>query len=301
MTWNVDPVLFELGPLEIRWYGLFFAFGLLLTVNRVHKSFRDRKLPEEQAATLSLLLPLGMIIGAHLIHLIFYEPESFWRNPRRIIEIGYGLASHGGGLGVAVALWLYVRAKKGSFLRYLDAVMIGAVWLFPWVRIGNFFNSEIVGRATDLPWAVVFARRGEDFARHPVQLYEALAGFALIGVAEWMDRQRGRWPRGVLFSVLLGLYFTYRFLLEYTKEYQVLAPGFPLTMGQLLSLPPLLLAAGFVWARRNAPREAELSAGDGHASPEDDGSAGGGQGSAAVAPASTRSSTVRKPRRRKKR
>jgi len=291
MTWNIDPILFELGPLEIRWYGLFFAFGLLLAVNRLTKSFRDRNIPEEQAATLSLLLPLGMIIGAHLIHLIFYEPESFWKNPRRIIEIGYGLASHGGGLGVAVALWLYVRRKGGSYLRYLDAVMIAAVWLFPWVRIGNFFNSEIVGRATDLPWGVVFERRGEDFARHPVQLYEALAGFALVGIGEWMDRQRGRWPRGVPFFTLLGLYFAYRFLLEYTKEYQVLAPGFPLTMGQLLSLPPLLLSVGFIWARRNAPVEPDPPPAKPADAPKDQ----------PPPRASAASSTVRKPKKRKKR
>ncbi len=252
MIWDLDPTLFKFGPIEIRWYGLCFVIGLLLAISRMERSFRDRDLPEKHASALGLWLPVGMIIGAHLLHLVFYEPRSFIDNPRRIIEIGVGLASHGGGVGVIVALWIFCRKHGAPFLRYADAVMVAAVWLFPWVRIGNFFNSEIFGRPTDLPWGVVFAYRGLAEPRHPSQLYEAFAGFLLIGVAVWMHRRREQMPPGAALYWLLLLYFSGRFLVEYVKEYQVLNATVPLTMGQWLSLPIVLVCAALLWRQRAA-------------------------------------------------
>ena len=241
--WDVERVLFHLGPLEIRTYGVLFAAGLLVTIYMMERAFRDRRLPEKHAGALSLILPIGLIIGAHLVHLIFYEPRSILENPVRIIEVGTGLASHGGGLGVALALLWFTRRHGVSWHRYADAVVLGAVWMIAFVRIGNFFNSEIVGRATDVPWGVVFVQLGEDFPRHPSQLYEAILGIALIGLAMFMHGKRNRLRDGAMLYTLLGLYFAVRFGLEYFKEYQAqsLNPEFPLTMGQLLSGPIALL------------------------------------------------------------
>ncbi|MEM7435922.1 MAG: prolipoprotein diacylglyceryl transferase [Myxococcota bacterium] len=241
--WDVERVLFHLGPLEIRAYGLIFATGLLVSIHMMQRSFRDRGLPDKHASTLSLLLPIGMIIGAHLVHLIFYEPRSILENPVRIIEIGRGLASHGGGVGVALALLWFTRRHGVSWHRYADAVMVGAVWMIAFVRIGNFFNSEIVGRATDVPWGVVFVQRGEHFARHPSQLYETILGIALIGLAMFMHGKRDRLRDGATLYTVLAVYFGVRFGLEYFKEYQAqtLTPEFPFTMGQLLSGPVALL------------------------------------------------------------
>ena len=241
--WDVERVLFQLGPLEIRTYGLLFATGLLVSVYMMGRSFRDRGLPEKHASALSVILPIGMIIGAHLLHLIFYEPRSIFENPVRLIEIGKGLASHGGGLGVALALLWFTKRQGVSWHRYADAVVVGAIWIIAFVRIGNFFNSEIVGRATDVPWGVVFVQLGDDFPRHPSQLYEAILGIALVGFAILMHRKRNRLREGATLYSLLAIYFAVRFGLEYFKEYQAqsLTPEFPLTMGQLLSGPIALL------------------------------------------------------------
>jgi phosphatidylglycerol:prolipoprotein diacylglycerol transferase len=238
MHWNVEPVIFHLGPLGIRWYGLFFATGVLLGAHAIPRVFEQRGLDRRDGERLVLWLALGMILGAHLIHLIFYEPRSFLYNPVRIVELGRGLASHGGGLGAIAALLLYCRRRRLDFHRHADASMMGALWVIPFVRIGNFFNSEIVGRATDLPWAVIFDRRGDGIARHPSQIYESLTGFAILALALWLNKKyAARMRAGSLLYLTLFLYFLTRFLLEYVKEYQVLPTDFPLTMGQCLSLP----------------------------------------------------------------
>jgi phosphatidylglycerol:prolipoprotein diacylglycerol transferase len=244
MRWNIDPILFKLGPLQVRWYGLFFATGILLGASAISRVFQQRNLNKEHAERLTIWLVVGMIVGAHLVHLVFYEPRSFIDNPRRIIEIGVGLASHGGGLGAITALGLFCWHYRLGFHRLADASMIAALWVAPWVRIGNFFNSEIVGRPTDLPWGIIFERRGFTTPRHPSQLYEALAGFALLALAEWVNaKYRDRLRPGTTFYLLLFVYFIIRFTLEFFKAYEAIDPSSPLTMGQYLSIPFLLFCA----------------------------------------------------------
>jgi prolipoprotein diacylglyceryl transferase len=241
MEWNLDPVALDLGFFEIRWYGICFMIGLLLGATALPRALERRGMPKEHAGALTIWVPVGMIIGAHLVHLIFYEPRSFIDNPRRIIEIGLGLASHGGGLGCIVATWLYSRKHKLDLHTMLDIVVTGTVWVIPMVRLGNFANSEIYGRITDVPWGVVFVRHGFHHARHPSQLYEALIGFALVGLTWFLEHKRkGKLRPGALFYFVIGLYFISRFLIEWAKEYQVLTPSSPFTMGQLLSVPFIL-------------------------------------------------------------
>lgn len=244
MHWNVDPVLVDLGFLQLRWYGLFFAIGIVLGVSALGRYFRQRGLPEEHANSLALWLPIGMILGAHLVHLVFYEPRSFIYNPRRIIEIGSGLASHGGGLGAILALWLFCRRHGQSFYRYADPSMLAAMWVIPWVRVGNFFNSEIYGTRTDLPWGVIFERHGFTQPRHPSQVYEAIIGFSLLGLALWLNRNYARrWRPGAFLYFNLFTYFITRFMVEYVKEHQVFDPTSPFDMGQYLSAPIVLVSA----------------------------------------------------------
>ena len=241
MEWNIDPVALDLGFFQIRWYGICFMLGLLLGAMELPRALKRRGLPEEHGSSLTVWVPIGMILGAHLVHLAFYEPRSFIDNPRRIIEIGLGLASHGGGLGVIIATYLFTRKHKADFHQYLDVVMTGAVFVIPAVRIGNFFNSEIYGRVTDVPWGVIFKRHHFTQPRHPSQLYEALIGFALLGLTIFLEHKRkGRLRSGALFYTIVTLYFITRVLIEWVKEYQVLTPSFPFTMGQLLSLPFIL-------------------------------------------------------------
>ncbi len=247
MEWNVDPIAIDLGISiwfwngQIRWYGFCFMIGLLLGASELTRALVRRGLPKEHASALTVWVPIGMIIGAHLLHLLFYEPRSFIDNPRRIIEIGLGLASHGGGLGCIVATYLFTRKHKLDFHKYLDVVLTGAVFVIPAVRIGNFFNSEIYGRVTDVPWGVVFKQRGFTEPRHPSQLYEAAIGLALLGLTALLERKRRHRLRdGALFYTILTLYFLSRFFIEWVKEYQALSSSFPFTMGQLLSVPFIL-------------------------------------------------------------
>src|SRR5262249_3263076 len=183
MVWDFDPVLFHhLGPLplEIRYYGIFFAAGLLLGASTTGKMFELHGLPREKLGRMLVWVCVTMVFGSHLIHLIFDAPPLILENPLNIFKVTSGLASHGGGLGAVLGLWLFCKREKENFFEFADAVVVGATWPITTVRIGNFFNSEIYGRVTDLPWGVIFARHGFTEPRHPSQIYEALMGAALI-------------------------------------------------------------------------------------------------------------------------
>ncbi|MFK7990404.1 MAG: prolipoprotein diacylglyceryl transferase [Sandaracinaceae bacterium] len=255
--------------LEIRYYGLFFAVGLLLAARAFPVYFERWGFPREHAEGLTLWTPIGMLLGAHFIHLIFYEPEAFLNNPIRIFQLGSGLASHGGGLGAIVAVIWYCRRQGINPMKYMDPSMCAATFVIPWVRVGNFFNSEIVGRVWDGPWAVGFLRHYEvvdgravydcpgflrdgticadpenlgqlidPITRHPSQAYEAILGFIMVGIAIYLQRRwRNRLRPGAILFILLAYYFTTRFLIEYVKNYQAVESDSLFTMGQMLSLP----------------------------------------------------------------
>lgn len=244
----MDPMLLRFGAVGLRWYSVLFVLGLVLAAARLVRVFDARGYPRAHAMTLAWVLPLTMLVGAHLVHLVFYEPRSLWERPWRILDLGHGLASHGGALGTVLGVVFFARRRGVPAHRYLDAVMLASIWLFPWVRVGNFFNSEILGRVTEVPWGVVFTRVDPDHARHPVQLYEAAAAVVLLAFAEWQSRRQARhvaraWPDGAFFYVTLGLYFAYRFALEFFKDGQGIDDGWALNMGHLLSTVPLAFCA----------------------------------------------------------
>lgn len=262
MRWNWDPVLTRFGALELRWYGLCFATGLLLCAWKAPRYFKLWGLPKQHAERLTLWVPVGMILGAHYVHLLFYEPQGLFDlslfdeqgnfHPGRFWALGSGLASHGGGLGCVIALWLFwhrnARALGISFFRYADAVMVVSIWVYPWVRLGNFFNSEIVGRPTDLPWGVIFERAGYTEPRHPVVLYEAALYFAELAFATlwWQPRFARKLRPGTTFFFFLMLHFTLRFVAEFAKDSQHVDEGWALNMGHLLSLPIVLGSAAML-------------------------------------------------------
>lgn len=262
--WNMDPIITKLGPIELRWYGIFFATGILLAVWQLARVLPRRGFTEDDANSISIWMIVFMIVGAHLVHLVFYDTHTITRlfdNPWSkdnwipIIDVRSGLASHGGGIGAILSVWFFARSRGYRFFELVDACMASVVWVFPWVRIGNFFNSEIYGRPTDGPTAVVFERISSTPV-HPSQLYEATLGFLLIGITVWLDRKMYKRLRpGALFFISLGLYFLWRFLVEYFKAYQTLSPNFPLTMGQCLSLPIICVCAGFlIFSKRHGLR-----------------------------------------------
>lgn len=264
MRWDIDPRITTWGAIELRWYGLFFATGLLLCAWKAPKYFSLWGLPKQHAERLTLWVPVGMLLGAHYIHLIFYEQEgltdlhftvrSLWPldvDVGRFWALGSGLASHGGGLGCVLAVWLfwYLYGKKLgiSFWRYADAVMLVSIFVYPFVRLGNFFNSEILGRPTDGPWGVIFERIDPTTPRHPVVLYEAFFYFCELAFAVlWFQPRYARKLRpGATFFLFLTIHFTLRFIAEFAKDSQHVDEGWALNMGHLLSLP-IILGCGYM-------------------------------------------------------
>ena len=256
MTHNISPILLELGPFTIFYYGLFFAIGIVLYILIARWIFKRENLKVEDFYSLGFLLLIGLIVGARLGFVFFYNAGHYMDNPIDILKIWEGgLASHGATLGlliVFVLYYLYKRKKEPGFKfsKYADLLVIPMPLVAAFVRMGNFFNSEIVGRQTDLPWGIIFANNGDTIARHPVQLYELLinlAIFALLLIIYFKAYKKIK-PFFMMF-LFIGVYFLTRFLIEFTKEYQVVesAGGWNMgmTMGQILSIIPVLIAIAF--------------------------------------------------------
>ena len=243
LIWNVDPEIFRLGPLALRWYGLFFASGFLLGYFILVQIYREERRPEENVSNLFLYVFLGTLLGARLGHVLFYQPDYYLARPWQILMIWQGgLASHGGFAGVLVALYLYVRKYRDmSFLEISDRMAIAALPAASLIRIGNFFNSEILGVPTNVPWGIVFMWV-DSIPRHPAMLYESLAYalvFCMLYISYWKTDIK-KIPRRMLGAALVTS-FTARFLVEFIKEEQVpLEQGMPLNLGQLLSIPFIL-------------------------------------------------------------
>ncbi len=167
--------LSSIGPIEPRWYGLMFALAFISGYLILFKLFKDAGKPQEEADRLLIYVLVATIIGARLGHVFFYEAEFYLRNVHLIPQVWIGgLASHGAAIGIIIAMWLYARRSKGvSFMWVADRVVPGVAIGGMFIRIGNFFNSEILGMPTDLPWAIVFANV-DMLPRHPTMLYESL-------------------------------------------------------------------------------------------------------------------------------
>lgn len=248
--WNVDPILVHLGPLAIRWYGLFFAILFALGYLIARWQFRLEHKDESSLDTLLACMIAGSIIGARLGHVLFYDPAYYFQHPLEIPQVWKGgLASHGGAIGILIALYLYSRRHRDQpYLWLLDRVVVPTALGGCMIRLGNLFNSEILGTPTHVPWAFIFARE-DNVPRHPAQLYESFA-YALIFVALMLvyNRLRARTPRGLLLGLFFASVFTLRFLIEFVKERQAsYETGLPLSVGQLLSIPFILIGLFFVW------------------------------------------------------
>lgn len=258
ILWNPSLEAFSLGPLSIRWYSLCWLVGLLAAYLMVRKQYREQKIGDELFEPLFFYCFIGILVGARLGHCLFYQPDYFLSSGSHVVEMllpihftpdgswrftGYeGLASHGGTLGLIVALWLYVRRTGLSIWRVLDNIAIATPATACLIRLGNLMNSEIIGKITDVPWAFIF-QRVDSMPRHPGQLYEAIA-YALLLIIGWAAYRR--WPQrvgtGFFFGLCLTYIFTARFFIEYTKDIQeAFEAGMPLNMGQLLSIPFVII------------------------------------------------------------
>jgi len=245
--WNINPIILEIGPLQLRWYGLLFVgsffLGLML-MTWMYK--REGKNPEE-LDTLLIYILIGTVVGARLMHCFAYEPSYYLSHPLEIIKIWKGgLASHGGLIGVIFALYLFSKKYHTSFLWLMSRLTIPAALAASFIRLGNFFNSEILGKASDIPWAIIFERI-DMLPRHPVQLYESSAYLLLFFVLIFLYKKISPSFATKLLPGLFFFYtFTVRFLLEYTKTPQEeYSTNLLFNTGQLLSIPLILIGA--IW------------------------------------------------------
>ena len=265
ILWNPDVEAFHLFGFSVRWYPLCWLIGLVLAYFIVQRLYKQQKIKDELFDPLFLYCFFGILLGARLGHCLFYQPEYYLTSWQHFIEmivpihflpaggwkfVGYeGLASHGGTIGLIVALYLYYRRTRLNLWQVLDNIAIATPITACFIRLGNLMNSEIIGKVTDVPWAFIF-ERVDKMPRHPGQLYEAIAYFVFFFVGLWLYRKHPqRVGTGFFFGLCLTLIFTFRFFIEYTKDIQVdFESGMPLNMGQILSLP--FIAIGIYCMRR---------------------------------------------------
>lgn len=248
-THNINPVAFHLGPLEIRYYGIIFALGFVITL--LYLLYLQKKgkvnLAEDDVYDLLLYIIIGVVVGSRLGEIIFWEPEYYLSNPFKIIAVWEGgMSFHGGLIGSIIATAVFSRKgtirNKISFLALADAIAVPAAFALAAGRIANFINAELVGTATDVRWCVKFP--GYEGCRHPVQLY-AFAGRFVTGLVLFYGSLR-KHSEGFLFTALVFLFGLGRFMTDFLREDLRV---FGLSTGQYLSALMILVAGYFLFTR----------------------------------------------------
>ncbi len=248
---HIDPVIFQIGPLAIRWYGMMYLLGFLaayLLIRHLSR-LRNLSLSQDDLGDLLFYCVIGVILGGRLGYVVFYNLSHYLDHPLEIFSVWEGgMSFHGGLLGVILAAILFVHRRKLPLFLTGDILVTAAAPGLGLGRLGNFINAELWGRTTDVPWAMVFPGAGPQ-PRHPSQLYEAgLEGLVLSLVLYLLHRLRV--PAGVPFFVFFLLYGSFRFFVEFFREPDAHL-GFlwgGASMGQLLSLPMIAAGAiGIAW------------------------------------------------------
>jgi len=258
IDWNVSPEIFYLGPFSVRWYGFLFAMAFVAGYFIMGWIYSKEGKPKTDVEQLAVYMIFGTVIGARLGHCLFYNPIYYLSNPIEILKVWEGgLASHGAALGIIISLYLYIKKKKDvKLLWLLDRIVIVVALGGSFIRLGNLFNSEIIGKPADVPWAFIF-RSIDDVPRHPAQLYESIAYFIIFLILITVYKKRRKQiQNGFLFGLFLVLVFSFRFFVEFLKENQSsFEAGMALNMGQLLSIPFVL--TGFFFITRSFKKRNE--------------------------------------------
>ncbi len=261
ITWNVDPEIFNIFGISLHYYGILFGLGLILSGWVLKQLLPVGGITVAELERFSIYAIIGVFVGARLGHCLFYDPAYYLHRPLEIILpfapdeqgvyrfVGYrGLASHGGVIGMIIALLLYARTNKQNFIYVLDLVAVVAPLAGCFIRLANLMNSEIIGIPTNIPWAFVFVRE-DPLPRHPAQLYEAMAYLVILFFNLFFLYRKYRAMTGTGFftgCTLLSV-FTMRFLIEFVKERQVsFEESMTLDMGQWLSLPFIVLGIALI-------------------------------------------------------
>jgi phosphatidylglycerol:prolipoprotein diacylglycerol transferase len=258
---DLNPIAFSVGGFSVYWYSLMYlvAFGLFWWLGSVRSQRPDSPLTAQQVGDLLFWGVIGVVLGGRLGYVLAYVPGELWRDPLLVLRIrDGGMSFHGGLLGVLVVLWAYGRHLGCGFLRLADFVAPLVPLGLAAGRLGNFIGGELYGRVTDVPWAMVFSSASDGLARHPSQLYQAgLEGLTLF-IIVWLYSGRPR-PVGAVGGVFLIGYGVLRSVGELFREPDAhlgFLLGGVLTMGQLLSLPMVLIGLGLlVRAQRQTLRK----------------------------------------------
>lgn len=247
INWNHDGGILDLGFYELRWYSLLFAVGFILSFFFLGKLFRKELVPEEKLDVLVVYVVVATVLGARLGHCLFYEFDYYSQHLAEIFLpfrfspdfelVGFrGLASHGGAIGIFIAILIYCQNQQMKVFWVLDKLALVIPLACAFIRLGNLFNSEMIGPPTSVPWAFVF-QQIDNIPRHPGQVYEAVAYFLIFIFLNLFSKRINR-KNGFIFGLFLVLMFLARFILEFFKIDQVsFESGMMLNMGQLLSLP----------------------------------------------------------------
>ena len=283
IVWDWNPTFIMLGNLDIRWYGLMWAIAILVAERILAFAFKREGLPPRTIESAFLWIVLGTFIGARVGHCLFYEPETYLTEPWRIITgiRDGGMASHGATIGIIIGVFGFARRNNLPFIWGMDRIAIVAPLSGAVIRFGNLFNSEIVGYPTDAAWGFKFVRHDayrafveyngdvpaeiiENIpARHPAQLYEALCYLVIFAIVMYLyfGKDMGRRRPGVLISIALIGIFTMRFFIEFLKERQVdFEEGMSLDMGQLLSIPFIVIGIIILVIALRRPEVKDLKA-----------------------------------------
>jgi prolipoprotein diacylglyceryl transferase len=250
INWNVDPEIFSIGSLSIRYYGLLWALSFVFSYLIMKKIFLKEGLTVEILDKFSTYIFIGTILGARFGHVIFYQLGYYLENPAEILMIWKGgLASHGAAVGILLAVWYFTRKYKKSYLWVADRLAIVVALAGFLIRMGNLVNSEIYGIATTLPWGFIFERNGEIIAKHPTQIYEGAILLIVFAVLIYMYFKTKLFDKkGLAFGIFSFSIFCDRFFIEFIKEKQVdFESSMILDMGQILSIPLILLGIYLIY------------------------------------------------------
>lgn len=259
---NINPALLQLGPLQIRYYGLFYAIGFTIAYFLIYYLAKRKalKLTRDDAADFIVYSIFGVVLGARIIYVLFYNLPFYLGNPIEIIKVWHGgLSFHGGLAGVIIATYLFCKKKKIQFYDIADIIVIPAALALALGRIGNFINAELYGRITDVPWCVDYSKNQyvaslPGGCRHPSQIYESIKNFFIFAVL-WFIKDK-KLPKGFMFWSFVTLYGLLRTIMEFFRQPDEQI-GFIFkyfTMGQLLSFP-LFLVGLYMLFRLNKNRE----------------------------------------------
>jgi prolipoprotein diacylglyceryl transferase len=268
IVWNVNPEIFSIGPVQVRWYGLLWALAIYFAWIIVTKIFKHEKCPENWSEKLFIYGAIGLVVGARLGHCFFYEwyplaepvkilgitfkyGNPYFTHPWELLYVwNGGLASHGGAIGLLIAMYLYnKKVTHKGYLWILDRLIIGVALGGALIRLGNLMNSEIYGGPTTLPWGFIFVQNGETIPKHPTQIYEMIYCLITFGICYWMYWKKDAYKKpGLIFGIFLIGIFLSRFLLEFIKnDQEAFESNMIINMGQLLSLPFIIWGVYLIW------------------------------------------------------